>query len=226
MKLLLIDSNPNTSFIGHYTEDNYIVSKTTDFLKTEELTNTNKTPDKLIHCLDYISNQQGINLSEIDVIAVTIGPGSFTGIRVGLAIAKGVADSLNKKIIPVNNFILTLNRLPEIEGDNTYCVLIEAKLPEYYYSIIKEKKELKSGFVQLNEINSIIGENVILVGDFSNETMGKLSYFRVSSLKNSKPETEAMAELSKKLYESGIIYSSGEIKPLYIKDFILRKHSP
>jgi tRNA threonylcarbamoyladenosine biosynthesis protein TsaB len=226
MKLLLINSNPDASFIGHYTENDYIISKTSDFLSSEEQRNINKSPDKLIHCLDYISNIPEINLSEDDAIAVTIGPGSFTGIRVGLAIAKGVADSLEKKIIPVNNFILTFSRLQEIKEDKTYCIMIEAKPPEYYYSIIKNKTELKSGFVQLSEINSIIDNDVTIVGDFSDETVRNLHYFTVSNVKNSKPETEAMAELSIKLFESGIIYSPGEVKPLYIKDFVLRKHSP
>jgi tRNA threonylcarbamoyladenosine biosynthesis protein TsaB len=226
MKLLLINSNPGNSFAAYYSEREFIVSKTTDFLSAEEAGNMNKSPDKLIHCLDYISNQPGINLSEIDAIAVTIGPGSFTGIRVGLAIAKGVADSLEKKIIPVNNFMLTLNRLTKVDEDKPYCVLIQAKPPEWYYSIVKNKTELKSGFLQLSEINLIIDNNVIIVGDFSDETERNLSYFTLSNIKDSTTETDSMLSLSKELFESGNFYDSREIRPLYIKDFVLRKHSP
>jgi tRNA threonylcarbamoyladenosine biosynthesis protein TsaB len=192
-------------------------------MSAEELSSVNKSPDKLIHCLNYIASLQEVNLSDIDAVSVTIGPGSFTGIRVGIAIAKGIADSLVKKIIPVNNFELTLNRLPNIEKNKKYCILIEAKLPEYYYSIIENNNEKKTGFVQISEINTIIDNNICIVGDFSNETMGNLSYFSVSSVKNLIPETEAMAKLSNKLFESGIVYNSGQIKPLYIKDFVIRK---
>lgn len=223
MKLILINSNPDNSFAAYYSETEFIISKTAEFMSTDELSNTNKSPDKLIHCLNYIASLPEVNLREIDAVSVTIGPGSFTGIRVGLAIAKGIADSLEKKIIPVNNFELILNRMQNIEHNKTYCALIPAKLPEYYYSIIKNNSEIKSGFVQLSEINSIINDNICLVGDFSNETMGKLSYFTVSSVKKLKPETEAMAELSRKLFESGIVYKSGEVKPLYIKDFVFKK---
>ena len=223
MKLVLINSNPDNSFAAYYSDTHFIISRTADFMSPKELNNVNKSPDKLIHCLHHISSLPEVDLNEINAVSVTIGPGSFTGIRVGLAIAKGLADSLEKKIIPVNNFELTLKRLAQIENNKKYCVLIPAKLPEYYYSITENGCEIKSGFVQLSEIESIIDNNTQIVGDFSDETMEKLSYFKLSSIKNLKPETEAMAELSKKLFESGITYNSEDIKPLYIKDFVIRK---
>jgi len=223
LKLILINSNPENSFAAYYSDSAFIVSKTADYMSPEELGNVNKSPDKLIHCLNYIASLPEVNLNEIDAVSVTIGPGSFTGIRVGIAIAKGIADSLEKKIIPVNNFELTLNRLTKIEKDKKYCILIESKLPEYYYSIIKDNTEIKSGFIQINEINTIIDNKICIVGNFSHEIIGKLHYFSVSSIKNLKSETETMAEMSKKLFESGIVCGSGEIKPLYLKDFVIRK---
>ncbi len=223
MKLLLIDSNPENSFAAYYSESDFIVSKTADFTPAEEPENVNKSPDKLIHCLNYISAHPKAELGSIDAVAVTIGPGSFTGIRVGIAIAKGVADSLEKKIVPVNNFELILNRAPDVEKDIKYCILIQAKSPEYYYSVFQNKTEIKMGFIQISELSSIIDRNTRVVGDFSDETMRKLSYFKTSSTKNLKPETQAMAELSRKLYSSGIMLGSGEIKPLYMKDFAIKK---
>lgn len=223
MKLLLIDSNPNSSFAAYYTDSELIISKTTDFITLDEQKSINKSPDKLIHCLDSIANQPEIELDKIDAVSVTIGPGSFTGIRVGLAIAKGIADSLEKKIIPVNNFQLLLSRLPEIDKDKTYCVLIPAKLPELYYSLIKNKKEIKSGIVQLNELNTIIYENTSVVSDFSDETVRNLSYFSSGSISKLNYEPDSMAKLSAELFESGYIFLPGEVKPLYIKDFIFRK---
>jgi tRNA threonylcarbamoyladenosine biosynthesis protein TsaB len=189
----------------------------------DEQFSINKSPDKLIYCLDHITNQPNVEIDKIDAVSVTIGPGSFTGIRVGLAIAKGVADSLEKKIIPVNNFQLLLSRLLEIDKNKTYCVLIPAKLPELYYSLIKNKKEIKSGIVQLTELNTIIDENTAVVSDFSDETVRNLSYFRSGSISKLNYEPDSMAKLSAELFESGCIFPPGEVKPLYIKDFVFRK---
>ena len=223
MKLLLIDSNPNCSFAAYYTDSEFIISKTADFMAPGGQISINKSPDKLIHCLDYISAQPSVELENIDAVSVTIGPGSFTGIRVGLAIAKGIADSLEKKIIPVNNFQLLLNRLPEIDTNKIYCVLIPAKLPELYYSLIKNENEIKSGIVQLTELNTIIDKNTTVVSDFSDETMRKLDYFSSSSISKLNYEPDSMTKLSAKLFESGYIFTPGEVKPLYIKDFVFRK---
>ena len=223
MRLLLIDSNPNSSFAAYYTDSELLISMTADFMTPDEQKSINKSPDKLIHCLDYISNQPGIELDKINAVSVTIGPGSFTGIRVGLAIAKGIADSLEKKIIPVNNFRLLLNRLPEIDTNKIYCVLIPAKLPELYYSLIKNNKEINSGIVQLTEIITIIDENTTVVSDFSDETVRNLSYFSSSSISKLNYEPDSMAKLSAELFESGYMFPPGEVKPLYIKDFVFRK---
>src|SRR5512138_2078432 len=103
MKLILINSNPDNSFAAYYFDSGFIVSQAADFITPDELNDVNRFPDKLINCLHHISSMPEVKLDEIDAVSVTIGPGSFTGIRVGLAIAKGLADSLEKKIIPVNN---------------------------------------------------------------------------------------------------------------------------
>lgn len=101
MKLFVIDSNPGCSFAAYCSDDNNIILRTTDFMKSGELSNINKSPDMLIQCLYNLSINPEVDLNKIDAVSVTIGPGSFTGIRVGLAIAKGIADSLDKKIIPI-----------------------------------------------------------------------------------------------------------------------------
>ena len=103
----------------------------------------NKNPDKLINCLEKLSVSRALNTA--DAIAVTTGPGSFTGIRVGLSLAKGIAFASEKKIIPIDNFTLTLNRLEKISDDTNYCILIEAKQPEYYYSLYQNGKFTESG---------------------------------------------------------------------------------
>lgn len=228
MKLLIIDSNPGCSFAAYCSESTLIVSRTTDFMSSAEQKSINKSPDKLIHCLHYLTNRPDVKLNDIDAVSVTIGPGSFTGIRVGLAIAKGTADSLDKNIIPVNNFELMLGRVKDFTDEKKYCVLIPAKLPEYYYSIREKNREIKSGFVQISELDLIIDNNVTIVGDFSNETDTNLSYFKTVNPKEIVsddellPEEDSMVSLSRRLYETGTALNPGEIKPLYLKDFTLR----
>jgi len=221
VKFLLINSNDGNAFVALYENDNLKISYSSDFLKEDELT-SHKKPDKLIHCLDKIANENRID--DINAVSVTIGPGSFTGIRVGLAIAKGLAYALDKKIIPINNFELSLNKLAKIEPDKNYCVLIKAKLPEYYYSIVRNDELIKSGCIELKDLPAIVDKNTIIVGNFDNETQIKHPYFNLENDSNLKSETDAMLELTRKMYENGFIFDSDRIKPVYIKDFRIKQN--
>ena len=221
MKFLLINSNDNSAFVALYKNDKLEISFASEFLTAEERTASHKKPDKLIHCLDKIANENSID--NIDAVSVTIGPGSFTGIRVGLAIAKGLADALEKKIIPINNFELSLNRLDSLQTDKIYCILIKAKSPEYYYSLIKDGEQMKTGCIELTNLSSIIDNNAIIVGNFDNETQIKHSYFNLENDDNLKSETDAMVDLTKKMHKEGFLFDSDRIEPAYIKDFRIKQ---
>ncbi|HRJ84570.1 MAG TPA: tRNA (adenosine(37)-N6)-threonylcarbamoyltransferase complex dimerization subunit type 1 TsaB, partial [Ignavibacteria bacterium] len=131
MKLLLINSTDKNAFAALSENGNTKVVFASEFSDTT--IKPGKAPDKLIHCLDKLSVEN--NFENIEAIAVAAGPGSFTGIRVGLSLAKGLAFGLEKKLIPINNFELTFARLNEIQTDLKYCIIIEAKLPEYYFAV-------------------------------------------------------------------------------------------
>jgi len=224
VKLLLINSNEANAFIALYNDGELIVTYAKEFIEKQEKQPRVKPSDRLIDCLDdVIKKSNDILLSSIDAVAVITGPGSFTGIRVGLSIAKGFADALEKKIIPIDNFILTLNRIGKIETDKTYCIVLPAKLPEYYYRTMSSCREIETGFFFPDEISAKINEKTILVGDFNDESQINVNYFRYIDVQNMKSELDSMTELSLLYFNENKAVDPGEIEPLYIKDFVAKK---
>lgn len=230
MKLLLINSNPDSSFAAFKSDEEQIISYASDFLVQEDGVKKLQNPDKLIFCLEQITQlcrKKNIELEDIDAVSVITGPGSFTGIRVGLALAKGFADALGKKIIPINNFELTLNRLVGVSPDVEYNVLLPAKLPEYYFSIIKNFDKINEGCIKLDELSSIITKKTTIVSDFPRESIKNLIYFDYINVKNARnersriicPVFDSMISLSLKYFNMGKMYESEKIKPLYLKEF-------
>ncbi|MGH2575621.1 MAG: tRNA threonylcarbamoyladenosine biosynthesis protein TsaB [Ignavibacteria bacterium] len=197
------------------------MSYTSDFTNNNELNQTLKEPDKLVNCLHGISEK--CELNDIDVISVNTGPGSFTSIRVGISLAKGLSLAIEKSIIPITNFMLTLNRVQKILSDKKYCVLITSKLPEYYYSITENNKELTNGAIQIDSLTSIIDKESIVAGDFDNETELKHSYFDFINVKDLKSELDSMIELTISKFKEGNVFSPKDIKPVYIKEFSVKK---
>lgn len=219
MKLLLINSTDKNAFTAIVHGSEQAVVYASEFKEPESI--PGKTPDKLIHCLDKLTSESDIK--DIDAIAVTVGPGSFTGIRVGLALAKGIAFGLDKKIIPVDNFELTLGRLHEILPDKTYCVLLEAKLPEYYYAVYQNGKIINKGSDTLENLAKTLKNDTIVVGDFDDETQLKHCYFSVLNVKLRVSEFDAMSKIAQKEFISDNLTDAKDVQPLYLKDFNFRK---
>ena len=93
MKILALDSSGLVASVAIVSDDDLIGEYTVNYKKTHSQT--------LLPMLDEVAKMVELDLSTIDVIAVSAGPGSFTGLRIGSATAKGLALALNKEIVSV-----------------------------------------------------------------------------------------------------------------------------
>jgi len=87
--------------------------------------------------IENLCKQTGIALSSIDAIGISIGPGSYTGLRVGMATAKGIAYALNKPLIGINTLqiIAAAAKLKHPNHDAAICALLDARRMEVFTGI-------------------------------------------------------------------------------------------
>ena len=167
MKILALDSSGLVASVAVLEEDNCIAEYTINYKKTHSQT--------LLPMLDEVSRMIELDLSSIDVIAVAAGPGSFTGLRIGSATAKGLGQALGKPLIGI----------PTVDGlaynlygtDQLICPLMDARRNQTYtglYEFIRTEDTYKLSVVKeqcavaLDEIIDIINEKkreVIFLGD-------------------------------------------------------------
>ena len=93
MKILALDTTGLVASVALVDEEKTIAEFTTNYKKTHSQT--------IMPMIEQLKNMVELDLSEIDYVACASGPGSFTGLRIGAATAKGLAHGLDKKIIPV-----------------------------------------------------------------------------------------------------------------------------
>ena len=93
MKILALDSSGLVASVAVVSDDNLIGEYTINYKKTHSQT--------LLPMLDEVAKMTELDLKTIDFIAVSAGPGSFTGLRIGSATAKGLAMALDKQIVSV-----------------------------------------------------------------------------------------------------------------------------
>lgn len=121
----------------------------------------------LIPSIDFMLNQLSLSLKDIEVFAVSIGPGSFTGIRIGVSCIKAFALALNKKIAPVSSLYALTYKLKEIKN-SFICPVIDAKKGEIFSSLY---------FFDGENFQAIIDEGCYNPSDFFSKLEKERIYF-------------------------------------------------
>lgn len=129
MKILVIDTSCKTSMAALAENGNVISSIALNDNKTHSV--------KMLPSIEYIFEASGITPKELDAVAVTNGPGSYTGLRIGVTTAKTFAYTLQKPLIGINT-LDALSASCEPQSDDTLvCPLIDARNARVYAAIYK-----------------------------------------------------------------------------------------
>jgi tRNA threonylcarbamoyladenosine biosynthesis protein TsaB len=179
--------------------------------------------------IEAIMKEAGCKLNDIDAVAVTGGPGSYTGIRVGLASAKGICYALNKPLIIVNTLAVIANAAlanianKEQEKDTILYAMIDARRMEVFAG--KYNLELlaleNSHALVLNDVffeGLNCHSKVIFCGDGSN----KIEQFTLSinySIDNTQHNVNHMVMISEAQFKAKNFANLAYAEPLYLKEF-------
>ena len=167
MKILALDSSGLVASVAILEEDNCIAEYTINYKKTHSQT--------LLPMLDEVSRMIELDIHTIDVIAVAAGPGSFTGLRIGSATAKGLGQALGKPLIGI----------PTVDGlamnlygtDKVICPLMDARRNQTYtglyefvrqdnkYGLVAIRKQCAVALEEIVEAVNELGREVVFLGD-------------------------------------------------------------
>lgn len=161
MLILAIDTATNIGSVALFDSEKRVV--------IGEITlNVRKNHSAIINkVLDSLLILSGVKKEEIDKIAVSIGPGSFTGIRIGVALAKGLAYALKKPIVGINELDMLANIY---SGNKDVVVILDARKERVFaglYRKINGKLELKekNKVCELQEILDKVEKESVFIGD-------------------------------------------------------------
>jgi len=163
MRLLAIDTS--TMLGGVAIMDN-------DTLVAEARINVKVThSERLMPEIDHVLAQSGLEISDIDVFAFAVGPGSFTGLRVGLSTVKGLVYATGKKLVAVPTLEAFAWNIPF--SKYPVCPLLDARKKEVYAGLFKWTD---NGFVR------VINEQVVEIGRLLSEINGPAFFLGEGSL--------------------------------------------
>ena len=165
--------------------------------------------------IDQLMKKVNLNFIEINLILVSLGPGSFTGIRIGISAAKALSLSTGAKIIGFSNFesiysqFLTKEKKLNIKKVE---VLIKGAGNEYFKKIFTSDKAGKKDYLITHPdfIKKKINDNLLLIGNFRNTFKIKNYFFCL-------PNKKGYLTLASKLTENLHNYKNEEPIPIYGK---------
>ena len=220
MKILALDSSGLVASVAVMEDDNLLAEYTMNYKKTHSQT--------LLPMLDEMSKMIDLDLNTVDAIAVAGGPGSFTGLRIGSATAKGLGLALKKPLISI----------PTVDGlaynlcgtDKVVCPLMDARRNQVYTGIYEfEGNELKVieaqmavDITEIAEKLNALGREVIFLGDGWPVYEAKLAEvltvpYMAAPAHQSRQCAGALAALAMCYAKEGRMESAAEHEPDYLR---------
>ena len=151
---------------------------------------------------DEIFRDLNMKIDVLDAIALSIGPGSYTGLRIGLSFVKGIAFSLNKPIIPID----TIESFNYTIKDSNYFIVIHAYKDYFFIQEYKNGKKFKN--IMFDTLDSI-KDQLNVYGYAPRKIKNKIIRIKPSSIN--------IANVAYDNYEKYICNNIKSITPNYIK---------
>jgi tRNA threonylcarbamoyladenosine biosynthesis protein TsaB len=194
-------------------------------LAIKELNNGNYSHAEVLHpFIVDILREANITSNHIDAVAVSKGPGSYTGLRIGVSAAKGLCFAFDKPLISID----TLTSLSHsIAIDNGFIVpMIDARRMEVYAAVFNEKnqliREIKADIIDESSFSEYlkIGK-VYFLGDGAQKCKETILHENAIFVDNKFPSAKEMAQLSYDKYKISDIENVAYFEPFYLKDFVV-----
>lgn len=188
----------------------------------EDYNNNYSHAEKLHLFIQDILEENNLQLSNLDAVAISKGPGSYTGLRIGVSAAKGLCFSLDIPLISVP----TLTALArQVEQPGIVIPMLDARRMEVYVAAFNSKKEqiLKTSAIILepDSFQKYLKEDqVYFIGSGVEKFQKICSHPNANFIENKLPSSMEMVEIATNKYKISDFENVAYFEPFYLKDFI------
>lgn len=182
--------------------------------------------EKLHVFIEEICKESSIHLKDLQAIAVSKGPGSYTGLRIGVSAAKGLCFALDIPLISVDTLAVLASQAQLIAKENDLIIpMIDARRMEVYSAVFNNKlektREIEAQIIDENSFISI--ENTVyFVGDSSEKAKAVLTKSNFIFLEEIVyPSAKDMSAISIQKFLNKDFEDVAYFEPFYLKDFLI-----
>lgn len=213
MKLLVLDAS--TSICGvALVEGNKAEAK---LIAGIHLNISNAHSERMMLLIEYIMQQSSVRPNDIHAIATTIGPGSFTGLRIGLSVAKGLAFAWNVPLATVPT--LEAIAAPWITHYRRVWVALTSRKKEYYSAFFEDKNSGIEGVVYKQEelVKQLKPGDLLLTDDPA--SFGEMPEIHISEAQDGQPNIFSVGKIGLAKAAAGNYADLDSVVPEYFQGF-------
>jgi tRNA threonylcarbamoyladenosine biosynthesis protein TsaB len=214
------------------------LSKNGGLLCLKENYEENSHSKLLTILINSIFSEMKLTISDIDAVAVSKGPGSYTGLRIGVSVSKGICYAINKPLIAVDTLKIIASSIFQNIQNNIFlknekdniliCPLIDARRMEVYSAIYDVNlniiKDVAADIIDSESFNKLLNCHIIIFGGTGAEKCKNIiNHSNAIFVDNIKASASYMAGLSQLSFENKNFENTAYFEPMYLKEFIAGK---
>ena len=201
------------------------IAKNGEILAIKELNNGNYSHAEVLHpFIVAILEEANITSQELDAVAVSKGPGSYTGLRIGVSAAKGLCFAFDKPLISIETLRSLAHSISIDKG--VIIPMLDARRMEVYAAVFNSDydsvREIKAEIIdETSFLEYLENQKVYFLGDGAQKCKEIITHENAVFVDDKFPSSKEMAELSYSKYKKNDIEDVAYFEPFYLKDFVV-----
>ncbi len=179
--------------------------------------------------IEQLFTNNNLSFSDIDAVSISQGPGSYTGLRIGVSVAKGICYAQNKPLIAINTLKAMAMMVKETQSDinkeGLLCPMIDARRMEVYSALfdnnLMDKRETIAEIIEEKAYNKELENNqVYFFGNGADKCKDIIQHPNAIFIENIYPSAKYMARLAHDAFNNNTFRDVAYFEPFYLKDFV------
>ncbi|MDX8552121.1 tRNA (adenosine(37)-N6)-threonylcarbamoyltransferase complex dimerization subunit type 1 TsaB [Tenacibaculum sp. 1B UA] len=201
------------------------VAEKGELLAIQELNDGNYSHAEKLHpFIQQVMQEAKLSFSNIDAVAVSKGPGSYTGLRIGVSAAKGLCFAFDKPLISIETLQSLAYKVNIEEG--VIIPMLDARRMEVYAAVYNFKyeqvRDIKAEIIDENSFEEYLSKGkVYFLGDGAEKCKEVITHENAVFIDGEFPSGKEMVKLSFDKYKKNDIEDVAYFEPFYLKDFVV-----
>lgn len=204
------------------------LSKDCKILSLRETTEEKSHAGSLTVFIEEILNETHLSVADLDAVAVGKGPGSYTGLRIGVSVAKGLCYGSGIPLIAISTLqVMFSQAVPNVnnEPDILLCPMIDARRMEVFCCLYdasgNEVQPVSARIIdETSFLDYLSGHRIAFFGSGMEKCRKVIQHPNAVFLSNIQPHASAMATISDYSFRNALFENVAYFEPFYLKDFV------